>query len=61
MSPDFQGASSLDAESVLGTYFIVVLHQLDNDPNVVAVVLYGYDPHNIRSILGVRVLTVFIS
>ena len=30
---------------------VVVLHQLDDDPDVVAVVLDGDDPHDICSIL----------
>lgn len=38
----------------------MVLHQLDDDPDVVGVVLDGDDPHDVGSILGVRILAVFV-
>lgn len=45
----------------VGAYFIMVLHQLDDDSNVIAVVLYGDDSHDIGSIFGIGVLAVLVS
>lgn len=41
-------------------YLVMVLHQLNDDSNVVAVILNGNNSHNISSVLGIRVLAVFI-
>lgn len=38
----------------------MVLHELDDDPDVVGVVLDGDDPHDVGSVLGVRVLAVLV-
>lgn len=38
----------------------MILHQLNNDPNVIRVVLDGYNPHDVRGIFRVRVLAVFV-
>ena len=40
---------------------VVVLHELDDDPDVVAVVLDGDDPHDVGSVLRVRVGAVLVS
>ena len=39
---------------------VVVLHELDDDPDVVAVVLDGDDPHDVGRVLRVRVGAVFV-
>ena len=39
---------------------VVVLHELDDDPDVVAVVLDGDDPHDVGGVLRVRVGTVLV-
>ena len=39
----------------------MILHKLDDDPDVVAVVLDGDDPHDVGSILRVRVRAVLVS
>ena len=39
---------------------VVVLHELDDDPDVVAVVLDGDDPHDVGGVLGVRVGAVLV-
>lgn len=41
-------------------YLIVVLHELDDDPDVVAVVLDGDDSHDVGGVLCVRVLAVLV-
>ena len=41
-------------------HLVVVLHQLDDHPDVVRVVLDGDDPHDVGSILGIRVLAVLV-
>jgi hypothetical protein len=38
----------------------VVLHQLDDDSDVVAVVLDGDDSHDVGRVFGVRVLAVLV-
>lgn len=38
----------------------MVLHQLNNDPNIVGVVLDGDDPHDVGGVFCVRVLAVFV-
>lgn len=38
----------------------MVLHQLDDDPDVVRVVLDGDDPHDVGGVFRVRILTVFV-
>ena len=40
------------------TDFVVVLHELDDDPDVVPVVLDGDDPHDICSILNDETIAV---
>jgi len=40
---------------------VVVLHELNDDSDVVAVVLDGDDSHDVGRILGVGVLAVFVS
>ena len=42
------------------THLIMVLHQLDDHPDVVAVVLDGDDPHDVGGILCVWVGAVFV-
>ena len=37
------------------TDFVVVLHELDDDPTLGTVVLHGYDPHDVGGVLGIRV------
>ena len=43
------------------TDLVVILHQLDDHPDVVAVVLDGDDPHDVGCVLRVRVGAVFVS
>ena len=38
----------------------MVLHELDDDPDVVRVVLDADDPHDVGSVLGVGVLAVLV-
>ena len=38
----------------------MVLHKLNDDPDVVGVVLDGDDPHDVGGVLGVRVLAVLV-
>ena len=38
----------------------MILHQLDDHPDVVAVVLDGDDPHDVGCVLRVRVGAVFV-
>ena len=42
------------------TDLVVVLHQLDDDPDVVPVVLDGDDPHDVGGVLRVRVGAVLV-
>jgi hypothetical protein len=42
------------------THLVVVLHQLDDDSDVVAVVLDGDDSHDVGRVFGVRVLAVLV-
>ena len=42
------------------TDLVVILHQLDDHSDVVAVVLDGDDPHDVCSVLGIRVLAVLV-
>ena len=39
---------------------VVVLHQLDDDPALLAVVLHRDDPHDVGSVFCVRVLAVLV-
>ena len=39
----------------------MVLHELDDDPDVVAVVLDGDDPHDVGRVLRVGVRAVLVS
>lgn len=41
-------------------YLVMVLHELDNHADVVAVVLDGDDAHDVGGVLGVRVLAVLV-
>lgn len=38
----------------------MILHQLDDDSDVVRVVLDGDDSHDVGSILGIRILAVLV-
>ena len=38
----------------------MVLHELDDDPDVVAVVLDGDDPHDVGRVLRVRIRAVLV-
>lgn len=38
----------------------MILHQLNDDPYVVGVVLYRNDPHDVGGVFSVRVLAVFV-
>lgn len=42
------------------TDLVVILHQLDDDSNVVRVILDGNDSHDVGSVLGVRILAIFV-
>ena len=50
-----------DPLSVPAADLIVVLHELDDDPDVVAVVLDGDDPHDVGGVLSVGVGAVLVS
>ena len=41
-------------------HLVVVLHQLDDDADVVAVVLDGDDAHDVGRVLRVRILAVLV-
>lgn len=41
-------------------HLVMVLHQLDDDPDVVGVVLDGDNPHDVGGVLGVGILAVFV-
>jgi hypothetical protein len=41
-------------------HLIVVLHELQDDPDVVSIVFDGDDPHDVGGILRVRILAVLI-
>ena len=43
------------------SHLVVILHELDDDPDIVTVVLDGDDPHDVGSILRVRVRAVLVS
>ena len=43
---------------MLQTNLVVVLHELDDDPDVVAVVLDGDHPHDVGRVLRVRIRAV---
>ena len=38
----------------------MVLHQLNDDTNIIRVVFYGNNAHDVGSILGVGVLAIFV-
>ena len=40
------------------TDLVVILHQLNDDPTLGAVVLHGDDPHDVSSVLRVGICTV---
>lgn len=42
------------------THFVMVLHELYNDPYVVRVILDRNNPHDVRSVFGVGVLAVLV-
>ena len=41
-------------------HLIVVLHELQDDPDVVSIVFDGDDPHDVGGILRVRILAVLV-
>jgi hypothetical protein len=41
-------------------HLIVVLHELQDDPDVVSIVFDGDDPHDVGGILRVRILAIFV-
>jgi hypothetical protein len=41
-------------------HLIVVLHELEDDPDVVSIVFDGDDPHDVGGILRVRILAVLV-
>ena len=43
---------------MLVTDFVVILHQLNDDPTLGAVVLHGDDPHDVSSVFRVGICTV---
>ena len=51
---------SKDAQ-LIAPYLIVILHQLNDDANVVRIILNGDHPHDVGGIFGVRILTILIS
>ena len=54
---------SYSSRFIYGLYtahLVVILHQLDDHPDVVAVVLDGDDPHDVGSVLRVRVGAVLV-
>jgi hypothetical protein len=38
----------------------VILHQLNNDPDVIRVIFYGDDSHDVGSIFSIWILAVFV-
>ena len=44
----------------LWSYFVVVLHELDDDANVVAIVFDGDDAHDVGRVFGVRIGAVLV-
>ena len=49
-----------DPPTIPAADLVVVLHELDDDPQVVGVVLDGDDPHDVGGVLGVGVLAVLV-
>ena len=49
------------AQVVLYYYLVMVLHELNDDPYIVRVVLDGDDSHDVGRILCIWVLAVFVS
>ena len=41
-------------------YLVVILHQLDDDPDIITVVLDGDDSHDVGSILCIRIRTILV-
>lgn len=41
-------------------HLIMILHQLNNNTNIITIIFYRNDAHNISCILSIRILTVFI-
>ena len=39
----------------VSSHLVVILHELDDDPNVVAVVFDGYHSHDVRSVLNTNI------
>ena len=50
-----------DPPTIPAADLVVVLHELDDDPDVVAVVLDGDDPHDVGGVLSVGVGAVLVS
>ena len=51
----------MDSTASFIVYLVVVLHQLDDDSDVITVVLDGDDSHDVGSILSIRIRTIFVS
>ena len=49
-----------DPLSVPAAHLVVVLHQLDDDSALGAVVLHGDDPHDVGGVFGIRVRAVLV-
>lgn len=39
---------------------VVILHQLNNDPDIVRIILNRNDSHDVGSILSIRILTILV-
>ena len=50
----------MDSTASFIVYLVVVLHQLDDDSDVITVVFDGDDSHDVGGILSIRVWTVFV-
>ena len=48
-------AASMQHSNFAFAHLVMILHELDDDPDVVAVVLDGYHSHNVRSILNTNI------
>ena len=45
----------------MNIYLVVILHQLNNYPYVIAIVLDGDYTHDICGIFSIRIRTIFVS
>lgn len=41
-------------------YLVVILHQLNNDPDIVRIILNRNDSHDVGSILSIGILTILV-